>query len=88
MSYDIEFWDEDKYTSLKGQVIEMPIIPREGDYVNLQFTSDGNNHTGVWRVKRVYLNQSSKEIKAEVHVTADDNPKDMEQHILSDDFGF
>lgn len=72
MDYKIEFWDIDKYSPLKGTVIKMPIIPRKGDYVNLQFTSDGNKNAGVWRAERVYLNQSGKEVQAEVHVTIED----------------
>ena len=63
--------------SLNGKVIEMPIIPRVGDYVDLNYKveeKDGSSHgVGlVAEVTKVYILDSSQKVNAQVHVKVDE----------------
>lgn len=63
---------------LNNKIIEMPIIPRIGDYVDLTFIPNPNEHPNIYlsligEVTTVYIrNVEQNKVDAQVHVRLDE----------------
>lgn len=66
--------DEPK-DELNGSLIKMPIIPRKGDYIELNYKIENRIIHGVFLVDRVYIKQLGLDknygVNAEIHILGD-----------------
>lgn len=63
--------------SANGKAFNLPIIPRVGDYIDVQYKPDSKNHplishSGVFKVRNVFIHEVGSTFDAVLHVEGDE----------------